>query len=77
MARMLERIDLPIKVLLHRRNARVAEIHASTVPEVPVVREKRNDVLGLTFGTFIVQWRSYWPFRYGGCPTTMEVERWP
>lgn len=44
-------IDLPIQVLLRRRDPRVPEIHPPNVPKVILVRHLRHRLLGLAYGT--------------------------
>ena len=46
-----ERLDLPVKVLLRRRDACVAQLHRPNVPKVVSVRNQRDAISGPTSGT--------------------------
>jgi len=46
---LLQRVDLPVQVLLRRRDPRVPQVHRQTVPEVLLVL-RRHAVVGLSCG---------------------------
>ena len=48
---MLQRVDLPVQVLLRGRDARIPKIHTKNVPEVLHLRRLRHAVTAPTCGT--------------------------
>jgi len=48
---LMQRVDLPVQVLLGGRDPRVSQLHPRTVPEVLLVRLLQESVVGLTCGT--------------------------
>ncbi len=48
---LMQGVDLPVQVLLGRRDPRVSQLHRRTVPEVLLVRLLRHAVVELTCGT--------------------------
>jgi len=73
---LVQRVDLPVQVLLRGRDPRIAKIHSPKIPKLVPVRLFRHALVGLTSGTAVQAQAKDGRIAARRRPTTKDVERW-